>query len=43
MVIEPVDYTEAEEPDPIQGLGREPVPCNAPEAAEHHDRDLYGT
>jgi len=42
VVIEPVGQTEAEETDPIQGLGREPVPCNAPDAAEHHDRYLYG-
>lgn len=42
VVIEPVGHTEAEETDPIQGLGREPVPCNAPDGAEHHDRYLYG-
>lgn len=42
IVIEPVGETETEETDPIQGLGRKPVQCNAPDAAEHHDRYLYG-
>jgi virulence-associated protein VagC len=42
VVIEPVGKTETEEADPIHGLGREPVRCSAPDAAEHHDRYLYG-
>lgn len=42
VVIEPVGEDESEEADPILGLGREPVPCNTPDAAEHHDRYLYG-
>ena len=41
VAIEPVGNTEAEQTDPIQGLGRGPVPCNAPDAGEHHDSYLY--
>lgn len=29
--------------DPILGLGQYPVTCNLPDAAEHHDRYLYGS
>lgn len=42
IIIEPVGTSKPEDPDPIRELGREPVPCNAPDAAEHHDRYLYG-
>lgn len=42
IVIEPVGETKTKESDPIQELGREPVRCNASDAAEHHDRYLYG-
>ncbi|NJP08328.1 MAG: hypothetical protein HC866_01700 [Leptolyngbyaceae cyanobacterium RU_5_1] len=29
--------------DPILGLGQNPVECSAPDAAEHHDRYIYGS
>jgi hypothetical protein len=31
------------QPDPIFGLGRQPVPCEAPDASEQHDKYLYGS
>jgi virulence-associated protein VagC len=44
IVIEPVRSTGAgEEPDPVLGLGQDPVSCNAPDASTNHDTYLYGT
>jgi virulence-associated protein VagC len=37
VVVEPI----REEEDPILGLGREPVACEAPDASAQHDRYLY--
>lgn len=44
IIIEPVRSTDpSEEPDPVLGLGQDPVSCNAPDASTNHDTYLYGT
>jgi hypothetical protein len=37
VVVEPVRRE-----DPLAGLGRHPVACGVPDAAERHDVHLYG-
>lgn len=29
--------------DPMLGFGKHPVPCQAPDASEHHDKYIYGS
>lgn len=45
VVVEPVRSGDGdrEGQDPIFGLGRNPVPCGAPDASTNHDQHLYGT
>jgi hypothetical protein len=44
IVIELVRSTGADEdPDPVLGLGQDPVSCDAPDASTNHDAYLYGT
>lgn len=38
VVVTPVD-----EPDPILGLGSEPVDCGVTDGSSAHDRHLYGS
>ncbi len=45
IILEPVREADerdgAPEEDPLQGLGRNPVSCEPPDASEHHDQYLY--
>lgn len=44
LVIAPKEQSSESTPvDPIFGLGQQPVTCHLPDAAEHHDHDLYSS